>query len=99
LHQNIKIINNAYEKYQFNTIVKAINAHVVELSGWYFDLIKDTLYCEKRDDPRRRCIQTVLYTILKSYLIFLTPIIPHTCEEVYKYLNLSSKQISVHLEN
>jgi isoleucyl-tRNA synthetase len=41
----------------------------------------------------------VLYHILNSYLILLTPIIPHTCGEVYKFFNKQNKLESVHLEN
>jgi isoleucyl-tRNA synthetase len=61
-------------------------------------LIKDTLYCEAKNDPKRRRIQTVLFTILKTYLILLTPIIPHTCEEVYKFIDMPNKKESVNLE-
>jgi isoleucyl-tRNA synthetase len=98
LEQNIIKINFYYEKYQFKNVIKTINNHVIELSGWYFDLIKDTLYCESKDDPKRRRIQTVLFTLLKTYLILLTPIMPHTCEEVYKFINLTSKHESICLE-
>jgi isoleucyl-tRNA synthetase len=41
----------------------------------------------------------VLYHILNAYLILLTPIIPHTCEEVYKFFNKQNKTKSVLLEN
>jgi isoleucyl-tRNA synthetase len=77
--------------------VRIINTHVIELSGWYFDLIKDTLYCESPNDAKRRTIQTVLYQILKAYLILLTPIMPHTCEEVYTNFNIENKLASVNL--
>jgi isoleucyl-tRNA synthetase len=40
----------------------------------------------------------VLYHILKTYLVFLSPIIPHTCEEVYGFFNKSNKLESVHME-
>jgi isoleucyl-tRNA synthetase len=99
LQNNITKINAHYEKYQFSNIIKIISNHVIELSAWYFDLIKDTLYCEAKNNPRRRCIQTVLYTIVKSYLILLTPIIPHTCEEVYKFIKVEKKYESVCLEH
>jgi isoleucyl-tRNA synthetase len=72
---------------------------VIELSSWYFDLIKDTLYCDLPNNSNRRKIQTVLYTLLKTYLIFLTPIIPHTCEEVYSHFNVENKRESIMLED
>lgn len=100
LQENIDVINkNGYEKYNFALIIKVINNHVIKLSSWYFDVIKDILYCEKKNDVRRRAIQSVLYHILHSYLILLTPILPHTCEEVYKFFNKLNKCESIHLEN
>ncbi|MDR3257839.1 MAG: isoleucine--tRNA ligase [Mycoplasmataceae bacterium] len=98
LSDNINRINLHYENYDFNNVVKIINGHIIELSSWYFDLIKDALYCEAKDDPKRRKIQTVLFYILKSYLILLTPIIPHTCEETYKFINFPHKLASINLE-
>jgi isoleucyl-tRNA synthetase len=92
-------MNDAYEKYDFATTVRTINSHVIELSSWYFDLIKDTLYCELPNNKTRRTIQTVLYTILRTYLIYLAPIMPHTCEEVYTHFNIKNKQTSIALES
>ncbi len=98
LDENIKTINLAYEKFDFATVVKLINSHIIELSGWYFDLIKDTLYCDEITNQRRRAIQTVLYHILNSYLIFLAPIIPHTAYEVYSFFNKENKVGNLMLE-
>jgi isoleucyl-tRNA synthetase len=81
------------------TIIKIINNHVIELSSWYFDLIKDTLYCENANHPARRAIQTVLHHVLLSYLKLLAPIIPHTAEEVYACWSLPHKQASITLES
>jgi isoleucyl-tRNA synthetase len=69
------------------------------LSSWYFDIIKDSLYCDDANNDNRRTVQTVLYTILKSYLAVLAPIIPHTAEEVYTNFNIADKKESVFLEN
>ncbi len=98
LKQNVQKINKAYNEFDFSQVLKTISLHVIDLSSSYFDVIKDVLYCEKINDPRRRAIQTVLYTILKTYLIFLTPIIPHTCEEVYSFFNIPNKKEFVMME-
>ncbi len=98
LKENLEIIIKAYESYDFATIIKTINLHTIKLSSWYFDLIKDSLYCDEVNNQRRRVIQTTLYWILKVYLSSLTPIIPHTCEEVYKFANFTNKKESVFLE-
>ncbi|GHU47730.1 hypothetical protein FACS1894218_2770 [Bacilli bacterium] len=98
LAANIDHINLCYEQYDLMTIIRIINSHVIELSGWYFDIIKDALYCEQQNSLRRRTIQTVLFHVLHSYLILLTPIIPHTCEEVYSFIKISHKGPSIILE-
>lgn len=98
LKQNIEKINKAYEVFEFSTVIKTINAHIIELSSWYFDLIKDSLYCDVATDPRRRAIQTVLYTLLNTYLIFLAPIIPHTAYEVHGFFKKADKASNIMLE-
>lgn len=98
LKTNIEKINQAYEKFDFSVAVKTINAHVIELSSWYFDLIKDTLYCDEANNERRRTIQTVLYFLLNSYLSFLAPIIPHTAWEVHGFFKKDKKQPNIMLE-
>lgn len=98
LSRNIRTINEAYERFDFSVAVKLINAHIIELSSWYFDLIKDTLYCDEVSNPKRRAIQTVLYQLLNSYLVFLSPIIPHTAYEVHGFFNKTNKADNFMLE-
>jgi isoleucyl-tRNA synthetase len=99
LNENATKIHQAYQEYDFMTIIKIINNHVIDLSSWYFDLIKDTIYCETKNHPVRRVIQTVLYHILLTYLKLLAPIIPHTAEEVYSFMSLPNKKTSIVLEH
>lgn len=99
LVNDIKNIKNSYEKYDFKQIIKIVSKTVSDLSSWYFDYIKDSLYCDKVNDPKRVAIQSVLYQILHAYLIALAPIIPHTCEEAYSFLNKKNKEKSVHMES
>jgi isoleucyl-tRNA synthetase len=76
-----------YDKYEFSPIYSQIhNFCAVDLSSFYLDFAKDILYIEAVDDPRRRSIQTVYYDILTSLVKLLTPIIPHTAEEVWEYI-------------
>src|SRR5699024_10626581 len=48
---------------------------------------KDILYIETKDNHSRRSIQTVYYETLVSLTKLLTPIIPHTTEEVWEHIN------------
>lgn len=98
LHHLLVNINNWYNEYNFSNIVKAINEFTLEISSWYFDIIKDSMYCDNLENIRRKQIQTVIYYILKNILIALAPIIPHTAEEVYSYTNFK-KFDSIHLED
>jgi isoleucyl-tRNA synthetase len=98
LADNVERINLSYEQHDFMTVIRIINMHIIDLSSWYFDIIKDTLYCEDKNDPKRRTIQTVLFHILHSYLILLAPIIPHTCEEAYSFMNIANKKTSIVME-
>ena len=99
LTQSIKIINDAYKKFNFATIVRNVKNVVDDLSSWYFELIKDCLYCDEVNNKHRRAIQTILYLIVNTYVILLNPIIPHTCYEVYNYFNKTNKKESVFLED
>lgn len=91
-------INEAYELYKFNEVVKLINNFTLELSSWYFDLIKDEIYCGYLNSIRRYQIQTVIYNIVSKLIVALAPIIPHTAEEAYEFLPFKKAE-SVHLDN
>jgi isoleucyl-tRNA synthetase len=76
-----------YEKYEFSPIFHQIhNFCTVDLSSFYLDLAKDILYIEEEDSKRRRSIQTVYHEILTTLTQLLSPIIPHTADEVWEYI-------------
>src|SRR5699024_8719733 len=47
---------------------------------------KDVVYIEAKDDHQRRSMQTVFYDVAKELTKLLTPIIPHTAEEIWSFL-------------
>ncbi|OVE77611.1 hypothetical protein BVX98_02225, partial [bacterium F11] len=52
----------AYEKYQFHLVLSELNRFMaVSLSGFYLDALKDWLYCEAPDSPKRRSAQTAFF--------------------------------------
>lgn len=57
-----------------------------DLSAFYMNVAKDVLYIEAEDSPARRSMQTVFYDILDGLVKLLTPILPHTTEEVWQYM-------------
>lgn len=87
LNELVKEVHESYNKYEFDEVYRnVLNFITNELSAFYLDFTKDILYIEAEDSLERRSIQTVLYNTLYSLITLLTPIIPHTTEEVYQYL-------------
>ncbi|CAM3324094.1 isoleucine--tRNA ligase [Streptococcus pluranimalium] len=83
----VEVINKAYEAYDFMAIYKAVvNFVTVDLSAFYLDFAKDVVYIEAANSPERRRMQTVFYAILVKITKLLTPILPHTAEEIWSYL-------------
>lgn len=77
----------AYDAYEFHAVHHAIHRFcVVEMSNFYLDITKDTLYAELPQDKQRRSVQTVMYQILDALLRLLTPILAFTSEEIYRYM-------------
>ncbi len=93
----VEKVLNAYENYAFDEVNRLIVTYMTnDLSAFYLDFTKDVLYIETTDNPARRSIQTVFYENLKALACLLTPIIPHTTEEVYSYV-LDRSQKSIYL--
>ena len=88
LDSTIENVLEGYSNYKFNDIFKEINHFVtVDLSNFYMNIAKDILYIDAPDDYDRRAIQTVFYEVLVKLTKVLTPIIPHTTEELWTYFD------------
>lgn len=87
LQQVIKDVRANYEKFEYSPIFHQIhNFCTVDLSSFYLDFAKDVLYIEAKDNHRRRSIQTGYYEILTALVKLLTPIIPHTADELWEHI-------------
>ena len=97
LNQVIKEIReNGYEKYNFLHIYRTVmNFLTVELSSFYLDFAKDVVYIESEDDYQRRCMQTVFYQAAVTLSKLLTPIIPHTSEEIWAHLKEEEEYVQL----
>ena len=90
-------VKTAYEKFEFDEVYRSILTYMTnDLSSFYLDFTKDILYIEKADSLARRSIQTVIYKVTLDLIKLLTPIIPHTTEEVYSYMP-GNKEDSIYL--
>ncbi|MBM7544211.1 isoleucine--tRNA ligase [Periweissella beninensis] len=80
-------ILDMYDKYDFVDLFKRIvNFINVDLSAYYLDYAKDVVYVEAPDSLERRSMQTVFYKTVLNLTKLLLPILPHTSEEIWEYL-------------
>ncbi|MGM9951514.1 MAG: isoleucine--tRNA ligase [Lysinibacillus sp.] len=92
----LKAVRAAYDRYEFSTVYHTINNFVaIELSSFYLDIAKDVVYIEGSDNQHRRAMQTVMYDTLQMLLKVLTPIIPHTTEELWGYLGAEEASVQL----
>ncbi len=79
-------VRRTAEDYQFHTLFTALhNFCAVDLSALYFDVRKDSLYCDRPDAPRRRACRTVLDAIFSCLTAWLAPILCFTAEEAWRH--------------
>lgn len=92
-NQLVTTIKEAYNQYDFMAIYKSVvNFITVDLSAFYLDFAKDVVYIEAADSLVRRQMQTVFYDILVKITKLLTPILPHTAEEIWSYLEHEAEE-------
>jgi isoleucyl-tRNA synthetase len=77
----------AYDAYAFHLIYQKVhNFCVVDLSGFYLDIIKDRQYTTQRDSRARRSAQTTLYHVAEAMVRWLAPILSFTAEEIWEHM-------------
>ncbi|MFD1360265.1 isoleucine--tRNA ligase [Lentibacillus salinarum] len=87
LQNLLQNVRDSYDHYEYSPIYSSIhNFCTVDLSSFYLDFAKDILYIEAADNHRRRSIQTAYYEIVTTLVKLLTPIIPHTADEMWEYI-------------
>ena len=74
-----------YDDYKFHKVYQAFYSFCsAELSSLYFDIRKDSLYCDAENSNRRKSALTVLNVILNGMTTALAPILAFTCDEVWR---------------
>lgn len=103
LAQFLRAVQEAYTTFQFKRVADAVFDFCNEdLSAVYLAAVKDRLYCDAPDSPRRRQTQAVMYEIASSLIRVVAPILVHTAEEAWLALwgeTLEESERSVHLES
>jgi isoleucyl-tRNA synthetase len=92
-----QVVREAYLAYDFKRAVSAVTMFMtVDLSAFYFDVRKDTLYCDPWSSKRRQSALAVIRTIFEAVTAWLAPVLPFTTEETWQSLH-PSEDGSVHL--
>lgn len=79
-------IKDHYNKYEFNKVYRKLyDLCNVELSAFYFDVLKDRLYTGKKNGIKRRSSQTAMYYVLTYLVKALAPILSFTAEDVWQH--------------
>lgn len=80
-------VTEAYENYEFHILYHTIhNFCTIDLSSFYLDVLKDTMYAETANDAKRRSAQTAVYEILLTLVKMVAPVLSFTAEEVWQYM-------------
>jgi len=78
-------LRQAVDDFDFNTYTRALIDFCNEdLSAFYFDIRKDSLYCDAPGDPRRRACRTVFDTLFHALIRYAAPVMVFTAEEVWR---------------
>ena len=91
------LIRDKTDKFDFNPIFQALYQFCIQdLSAFYFDIRKDSLYCDAPSDIRRRAALTVLDILFECLTAWFAPILSFTAEEVWLSRNGDDAE-SIHL--
>ncbi|WP_431302368.1 isoleucine--tRNA ligase [Sediminicoccus sp. BL-A-41-H5] len=92
-------IRKAARDYDWNGVVPEIHAFcATDLSAFYFDIRKDSLYCDAKDSPRRRAARTVLDQLHRCLCAWLAPVLVFTAEEAW-LSRFGEEAESIHMQD
>jgi len=95
LNKNFEIY---FKEYNFHKLYRELaNFCSLELSAFYFDIRKDTLYCDNTSSKKRQICINLLGLILDVLLKWFAPILSFTTEEIFQIIN-QGQNSSIHLE-
>jgi len=93
----VAAVTDLYERFEFHEIFREVyDFCVTDLSSYYLDALKDTLYTAAPDAWLRRSAQTAFFDILSRLVKIVAPILPFTSDEVWKSYKLEAGVVTVH---
>lgn len=91
------VVNQAYKTFDYKLVVATLSSFLnTELSAFYFDIRKDTLYCDPPSSLTRKAALTTIDIICDAVLRWLAPILSFTADEAWR-LYKPNAELSVHL--
>jgi isoleucyl-tRNA synthetase len=99
LHEMDASIRQSIADFDFNAIMTALHHFCAsDLSAFYFDIRKDSLYCDRTDSIKRRAVRTVMFHLYRCLTAWLAPFLCFTAEEAWQAgVAFPGKEKSVHL--
>ncbi len=95
--QLVARVREAYDALEFHVVYHQVLQYcAADLSAFYLDVLKDRLYCDAADGPRRRSAQTVLHRIADDLARLMAPVLPFTADEVWPLIP-GKREDSVHI--
>ncbi len=80
-------VRDAYTRFEFHRATQALHGFCqLELSGRYFEIIKDRLYCDALDSPRRRSCRQACWELAKGLCTLLAPVMSFTADEAWEQI-------------
>jgi len=78
-------LKEATENFEFNRYSRLISTFANDdLSAFFFDIRKDSLYCDAPESPKRRAYRTVLDITFHALVRWMSPILCFTAEEAWQ---------------
>jgi len=97
LARRAKTVHQAYSEFDYKTVVAELSAFMnSELSAFYFDIRKDTLYCEPPSSVTRKAALTTIDILCDAIVKWLAPVLSFTCDEAWMMYKPNDEP-SVHL--
>jgi isoleucyl-tRNA synthetase len=97
LAEQAAIVRQAYAEFDYKTVVATLSAFMnTELSAFYFDIRKDTLYCDPPSSVTRKAALTTIDILCDAILKWLAPVLSFTIDEAWR-LYQPDAEPSVHL--
>ncbi|XOZ33457.1 isoleucine--tRNA ligase [Halomonadaceae bacterium KBTZ08] len=78
---------DAYNRYSFLQVYQKVhNFCILDLGGFYLDIIKDRQYTTQADSRERRSCQTALYHVAEALSRWIAPILTFTADEIWQHI-------------